>query len=490
MKNKKIVGISCLAAVVVIALCVCLNGTKYDNIGEYDEFGLAKAEKSGKFGYIDEDEKEIIPVTFDSVGDFTDSGMTVVANENGEGVYRFDGTCVLPLRYQEIELGKVNAEGIIPVSLDGTENFMDLDGSVLFETVKEGPMSLLKVQSDGRYGFADQDGTVVLPCDYTKLEVLNDNGDNALLMLDGSRNFMDAAGNMLYDEVSENDEDGWLLVKIDGNCGYVTETNETVIPVKYTSLEKEGKNSAGYIRLAADGKLLLTDEKGTLLYQETRDFEPNGLAAVQNQDGLWGYIDKEGETAAACIYDEAEAFNEYGISRVRSEGLCGYIDKTGVQVIPCIYDEVECNEYGIVKVRKGQEISFLSLAGQKLFDKVGTFSDKGIACAEKENVFFFIDDDGNRINEKNYDGIRELQNTGKSGIGGFMICKGVRYGLADAAGQEIISPEYDEEGAKEIAEEEYSLWIDFKTGLNGIMTQAFNDPAPGLDIPEIIEFNT
>ena len=521
MKNKKIVGISCLAAVGVIALCVCLNGTKYDSIGEYNEFGLAKAEKSGKFGYIDEDKKEIIPVTFDSIEDFTDSGMAVVTNEKNEGVYRFDGTCILPLRYQEIELGKVNAEGIIPVSLNGEENFMDLDGSVLFETAEDGPMSLLKVQSDGRYGFADQDGTVILPCDYTELEVLNDNGDNALLILDGNCNFMDAAGHMLYDEVAGGDEDGWFLVKLNGICGYVTASNEEVIPVKYASLAKEGKNSDGYIRLAADGKLLLTDERGTLLYQETCDFGPNGLAAVQNQDGLWGYIDKEGETAAACIYDEIESFNEYGLSRVRSGDLYGYIDeagvqviqclydetgsfneyglsrvrsgdlygyidKTGVQVIPCIYDEIEFNEYGIAKAREDQEISFLSSAGQKLFDKVGTFSGKGVACAEKENVFFFIDDNGRRINEKDYDEIRELQDTEGSGIGGFLICKGVRYGLADADGQEIISPEYDEEGAKEIAEEEYSLWIDFKTDPGNTMTQAFNAPVPELDLPEII----
>ena len=488
MRSKKIIGIGCLAVAGVIALGVCLNGSKYDNIGEYNEFGLAKAEKSGKFGYVDEDEKEVIPVTFDSVGDFTDLGMTVVTNKKGEGVYLFDGTCILPLRYQEIELGEVNAKGIISVSLNGKENFMDLDGSVLFETTEDGPMSLLKVQSDGRYGFADQDGTVVLPCDYTKLEVLNDNGDNALLALDDSWNFMDAAGNMLYDEVSAGDEDGWLLVKLGGNCGYVTASNETVIPMEYTDLVKEGKNSAGYIRLAADGKLLLTDEKGASVYQEICDFEQNGLAAVQNQAGLWGYIDQEGETAADCIYDEVEAFNEYGLSKVKSGGLCGYIDQTGAEVIPCIYDEIEFNEYGIAKAREDQEISFLSAAGQKLFDKVGTFSDKGVACAEKENVFFFIDDDGNRINEKDYDEIRELQDTEKSGIGGFLICKGVRYGLADAAGQEMISPEYDEAGAKEIAEE-YSLWIDFKTGFGNFIKQASGNSVPGSDLSKIIRFN-
>lgn len=488
MKNKKIVGIGCLAAVGVIALCVFMNTEKYDSTGEYNGFGLAKAEKSGKFGYIDQNKKEIIPVTFDSVGDFTDSGMTVVADEKGEGIYRFDGTCVLPPEYQSIEIGEANADGIIPVSLNGEENFMDLDGSVLFEAAADGPMSLLEVQSDGRYGFADQDGTVVLPCEYTKIEVLSDNGDNALLVLDDSRNFMDASGKLLYDEVAADDEDGWILVKLGGNCGYVTAANEVLIPAEYASLEKEGRTSGGYIRLAADGRLLLTDETGAPVYQEIRDFEPNGLAAVQNQDGLWGYIDEEGEAAVACLYEEAEPFNEYGLSKVRSGELWGCIDETGVQVIPCLYDEIGFNEYGIVKTREGEEISFLSQTGQKQFDRIGAFSDKGVAFAEKDGVFFFIDDSGNRINEKDYDAVRELRNEEGSGVGGFLISRGVRYGLADDAGEEIISPEYDEEGAKEIAEE-YSLWDDLQAGLAHIAVQAKDESAPGFAFLEAAGFN-
>lgn len=489
MKNKKAVGIGCLAALGVIAVCAYINVSWYDNIGEYNKFGLAKAEKSGKFGYIDQNKKQVIPVEFESVEDFTDAGMTVVTGEEGEGIYRFDGTCILPLEYQEIELGAECANDTVAVSLDGEANFIDMDGTVLYESTAEGPMSLLKVQSGGKYGFADQDGTVVLPCGYTQLEVLSDNGDNALLLLDDEQNFMDRSGALLYDEVEAGDEDGWLQVKDDGNYGYVSAANETLVPVKYASLKKEGRNSAGYIRLAADDKLLLTDETGALLYKDTRSFEPNNLAAVQDERGMWGYIDREGEIAVACLYDEVDAFNEYGLSRAKSGELYGYIDETGVQVIPCLYDEVEFNEYGIVRAREGKEVSFLSSTGQKQFDKVGAFSSKGVTLAGKGHSFFFINNNGNRINELDYDSIHELQDAEETEVEGFLTCKGIRYGLADDAGEEIISAEYDEEAVEEIAEK-YCLWAELKAGLDSITAQASSrQAAPGLDLPEIIEFD-
>lgn len=486
MKKLCITGISCVAMVCMVILGVYLYVSRFDYIGSYNEFGLAKAEIDGKYGYIDEDNNEVIPIEFNSVGEFGSAGMVVVKSDEGAGIYGSDGACILPLEYQDIELGDENKNELIPVTLNGEANFMDKDGTVIFEATAEGPLSLLKVQSGGKYGYVDADGTEVLPCEYADLEVLSENSGTALLEMDGVKNFMDPSGAMLYDEVGDADEDGWIPVTQDGSCGYVTAENETVFPIQYASLVKEGRNSAGYIRVKADSRLLLADEAGKLLYQDTREFEPNNLAAVQDEKGHWGYIDRDGEVAVACLYDEVETFNEYGLSRARSGELYGYVDEKGVQVIPCIYDElVDFNEYGYTKAREGENINFISVTGQKQFDQVGQFSSEGVTLAGKGNEFFFIDEDGNRISESGYDSINSL---GNDGTEGFLTCKGIRYGFTDGSGQEIIPAEYDDDPASSPMMAEYCLWTELKAELDSITAQAANDPTPGLDLPEIIEF--
>ena len=60
-----------------------------------------------------------------------------------------------------------------------------------------------------------------------------------------------------------------------------------------------------------------------------------GLARVQNNKGLWGFINKRGKEVIPCQFKEAKNFNE-GLAPVcNEEGVWGYIDKKGSFVISC-----------------------------------------------------------------------------------------------------------------------------------------------------------
>lgn len=64
----------------------------------------------------------------------------------------------------------------------------------------------------------------------------------------------------------------------------------------------------------------------------------SGLAAVENSNNLWGFVNENDEQVISCQYNEVRDFNE-GLAgvydgRVRA---CGFINREGVLVIPCIY---------------------------------------------------------------------------------------------------------------------------------------------------------
>ena len=58
------------------------------------------------------------------------------------------------------------------------------------------------------------------------------------------------------------------------------------------------------------------------------------------KDGLWGYINTDGQVAIKPLYERAQSFFE-GFAAVKHDGKWGFIDKNGLSIIPCEYDEVE-----------------------------------------------------------------------------------------------------------------------------------------------------
>lgn len=90
----------------------------------------------------------------------------------------------------------------------------------------------------------------------------------------------------VYDEL--------VLAKKDGQCGFLSLNNETIIPFEY--------DSAHIFRY--------------------------GLAPVRINHH-WGYINKQNEKVIHLKYDMATPFCEYGLAVVKINGETHYIDKGG-----------------------------------------------------------------------------------------------------------------------------------------------------------------
>ena len=113
-------------------------------------------------------------------------------------------------------------------------------------------------------------------------------------------------------------------------------------------------------------------------YETVRYFS-EGMAAVQNQTGKWGFITTDGREVIACQYNHVWDFKE-GLAGVGQNGKCGYINQQGEEVIPLQYDYIDASEYL-------DDISFY----------------EGIATVGTWNQgYFYIDSTGERINQEQY----------------------------------------------------------------------------------------
>ena len=77
----------------------------------------------------------------------------------------------------------------------------------------------------------------------------------------------------------------------------------------------------------------------------------DGLALVEDDNEMFGFIDKTGKVVIPCQWKDAWPFSE-GLAAVQDfDKKWGYIDKTGKVVIPCKWLEAECFENGRAYVR-------------------------------------------------------------------------------------------------------------------------------------------
>jgi hypothetical protein len=120
------------------AAFVCCK-VEYDTVSEYNE-NRAAVQLKDKWGFIDENGKEVVPLKYDKVNPYQD-GLARVQSNYKWGFIDKNGKEIVPLKYDEVNPFK--------------------DG-------------LARVQSYGEWGFVDAIGKEVIPCKYYKAEDFTD----------------------------------------------------------------------------------------------------------------------------------------------------------------------------------------------------------------------------------------------------------------------------------------------------------------------------
>lgn len=416
----------------------------------------------GKWGYINEKQKEIIECKYDFAEDFDENGLAKVGmkngfDEDGEQLYLYgyvnvQGEEILSCKYDSVSILEKSKR--IVVKKNDKDELLNLEGKeivpckydYIWWDMVDG--KLIKVSQDYKEGCIDSNGKEVVPCIYDNVfEVTTRNGQVLLMVAD--------------------DSDGSL----DQKYGILNEKGEEIVPfqekyfglfIKGSRMGVEQNGKYGYVNML--GEMVIPAE-----YDFVSGFGRNGLAVV-GKDGNSFVINEDGIEVEECTnsYNYAYSFDENGLAMVRSETGYGWINEEGEEVIPCQYtycqkcslnsfEEKMFNDMGLAIVEKDEQYGVINERGEEVipftYDRISEFFDNGLTAVEKDGKRGAVNANGEFVLPLEYDYIigvayeRRYTNTAfyeTQNFGSNLIArKNDRVGLFDENGKEISVKQYE-----------------------------------------------
>ena len=197
---------------------------------------IPQEDSNGKWGFVDEQGRTVIPFQYDDVWPFCE-GLAAVELNSKYGFINKQGRTVIPFQYDDVWSF---CEGLAAVELNGKCGFIDKRGRTLIPFRYDGARSFSEgvamMKLNGKYGCIDKQGRTVI--------------------------------SFQYDDVWSFSE-GLAGVKLKGKYGYIDKQGNTVIPIQY--------GDAGFF---SDGLARV---------------KLNGIAGYINTRGKWFYTKAEGQ---------------------------------------------------------------------------------------------------------------------------------------------------------------------------------------------------
>jgi hypothetical protein len=282
------------------------------NIGGYVRDGLIRAERDGKWGYLNTAGETKIDFQFDVASDFSD-GVAVVKRNDKYGLINTEGSEIAPFKYD-----------LIMSFHDDLAGFSRLEGK-------------------GSAGFLTRDGEEVMSGSYISVDNFK-NGYARVFVSRGSEGLISRSGEWVVPpkfETASYLSEGLAAVRVSGKgWGYVDENGYPVIKPQF--------NEAG-------------------------DFS-EGLAAVR-KGKKWGYINHDGAFVIKAKFDGAGEF-ESGVAAVNlggrldeystlQGGRWGVIDENGKWILKANFEIVAIHR-GVVYAHSNNRTQYFRNDGTKI----------------------------------------------------------------------------------------------------------------------------
>ena len=323
--------------------------------------------ENGSSGYIDQYGRVVIPPQFDMTSDFHE-GLALVSKDSLLGYIDEFGHFVIPPKFAR---AKSFSDGLAPVSLPGN--------------VGEPGYPV--------YGYIDHSGKFVIqPREFPaifKSFVLTSEEDISYGDSDPNRLYSIAyfheGYRLIYDDVMINYKSQGSNISVPCSCANFLDHNGNLLSPdkKYGYLYSatrfsEGLASVEFLSdpLGSEGKKAYIDTKGNVIFYHNFDYAypfSDGLAQVM-LGTKYGFIDKTGKVVIPPTFANAESFSD-DRSAVQNEenGLWGFIDRGGNLVIDYKYQEVGYFLNGLAVVGDENHKVFIDINGNPAFPSTTSF---------------------------------------------------------------------------------------------------------------------
>ncbi len=285
---------------------VTIDLEQYSEIGEFED-GLAIVLKNGKYGFVNEEYKEVVPCIYDEIGPFI-HGTSIVRIGEMHGAINNEGKITIPLEYP-----------------------------ILIDFSIWGPTMLMAVKNN-RFGVVDKANKTIVPFEFDLVQAMF---GMIIVTKNGKKGLYNHKGELVipikYDDIAQpSDKSQTYFVCSAGKWGVINKKEEIIIPIEYDGISPI---SLGYMySVCKSGKWGIINKKGEnitpFIYDEIdKDgfgFTCGRLPACRN--GKWGFINRNGHEVIECIYDEVYQFFEEKHCEVKLNGIRITIDTYGNQI--------------------------------------------------------------------------------------------------------------------------------------------------------------
>ena len=267
-------------------------------------------------------ENEYENIEFDSV-----NNIFVLQKNAKQGVYDLEGNMILPIQYENITFaGKylnANKDGKLLV-FDVTGTLQNEDSYKSLDTEADGKYSIT-INRNNQYGVIDSNKTNILENKYSYIEYTFDN--YFIVSLEGKSGVLDANNNIIIPvekDIIQNIR-GTNMIQVIDSATNTSEFYNKKMEKVATQNDARIYIKDNYIEVASANNIEYFDFDGNK-QEANKIFNGNKIFAKQ-QNGKWGYVDKDGNTVVEFKYEMATNINEYGFGAIKLNGKWGVIDK-------------------------------------------------------------------------------------------------------------------------------------------------------------------
>ena len=345
MKNKKII-INKLCILISVGL-ILLSSCKYvDKIPP--EIKLIPVLSGNLYQYIDKDGKVVVKAQFGYASVFRD-GLALVSTGGDNGKWGYiseNGDFAIDANYKSATVFSEGLAWVVPKN--GVPMAIDRSGKVKFrlpdaESVinfKEGLSAYALMDNNfvPKYGFVDKTGNIKIIPQFWSVRNFSD-GKCAVANSSEKWGFINKEGKILIDYQFERAKDfinNKAVVFIGGKAGLINETGKFVIKPQFSDMADDGdryliEEEGKWGWCDKDGKIAITPQ-----FVSAYPFMGKKLTAVQLGES-WGYISNNGNWIIKPQFDFAYPYDG-NIAMVLSKGKYGFIDENGKYVINSQFD--------------------------------------------------------------------------------------------------------------------------------------------------------
>lgn len=403
----------------------------YDELSLFSE-GLASAKINGKYGFLDRKGKKIIAFQFDEVDGFYKSGLAIVQKNNKYGIISKRGTFIIPIAYENIFLSE--KDSLIGVSKNNKWSFFSKKGTqvtnFIYDKITFSKSSLIYVIKNKQIAYLDNNLDEIIPFGkYSYGEVFNENG---LAIVSNHHH----------------------------HYGVINEFGKEVVKIEYDTLERPERDySKSNIFVARKNNyFILFDEKGIKVADKIKEYSFDRITIqsknksaynIQNLSGYFGIIGDNGKVIIPAIYDEIEPFRGRNNTVLKYKGKYGLIDSNNKIIYPTDNEYIESyKEQNYYIIKKKDKVGILDMNLKTIFNFVyqdlsPCFYDKeNRFIAKQNNLYGVIDRKGRIIIPYQYS---EMSNWVEYGPGSdyHFVTKNKKQGLITKDGKEVIPCIYD-----------------------------------------------